>query len=69
MVGIVARVGNDMADPLQPLDQRSGLRAVAPVPGRDQEPDRQPQGIDGGMYLRRQAASRTPDGVSFRPPF
>jgi hypothetical protein len=58
-----------VTDTLETLDQTAGLRAVAPVPGRDQEPDRQSQGIDSGMYLGRQAASRTPDGVSFKPPF
>ena len=69
MVGVVARIGDDMADPLQPLDQPTRLRAVTPVSGRDQEPDRQPQGIDGGMDLGRQATSGSPDGVSFKPPF
>jgi hypothetical protein len=39
------------------------------VPRSDQEPDRQSQGINGGMNFRRQTASGSPDGVSFRPPF
>ena len=69
MVGVVARIGDDMADPLLPLDQCTRLRAIAPVPGSYQEPDRQSQSINGGMNFRRQTASGSPDGASFRPSF
>ena len=69
MIGVVACLGDDVADPLQALDQPAGLRAVAPVPGRDQKPDRQPRGIDGGMDPGGQPAPGPPDGVSFKPPF
>jgi len=57
VIGIVGGVGDDMADPLQPLDQTARLRAVAPVPGRDLEPDGQAERIDGGVDLGRQPAA------------
>ena len=69
MVGVIARIGDYMTDVNQPCDQRAGLRAVAPVPGCDQEPDRQTQRIDGGVDLGGQPAPGSSDGVSFRPPF
>ena len=57
-----------MTDPLQPLDQAARLRAVAPVPGRDLEPDGQAERIDGGVDLGGQPTARASDGTSFKPP-
>ncbi len=68
MISVVGRIGDDMADPLQALDQCTHLRAITPVHRSDQEPDRQPQGINGGMIFCRQTAPGSPDCVSFRPP-
>jgi hypothetical protein len=69
MVGVVGGIGDDMRRSLQPLDQAACLSAVAPVPGRDGEADRQAEGIGGGVDLGRQVASGAADGESFRPPF
>jgi hypothetical protein len=58
-----------MADTLQAFDQTTRLRAIAPMAGRDREPDRQSQRIDRRMDLGRQAASGAADTGSFKPPF
>jgi hypothetical protein len=50
-------VCDDVANALQTFDQGARLRAIAPVAGRDREPDRQAQGTDSGVDLRCQAAS------------
>ncbi len=57
-IGIVAHIGDHMAYPRQTRKEADGLRAVAPVTGCDLEPDRQAQGIDGGVDLRGQATAR-----------
>ena len=69
VIGVVARVHDDMADTAKPLDQAACLRAVAAVPRRDREPDRQADCIDGGVDFGRQAALGPPDPGSFKPPF
>ncbi len=69
VIRIIARIRDDMSDTFQPLDQPARLRAVAPVSGGDENPDRQPQRIDRSMDLGGQAAPGSPDGVSFKPPF
>lgn len=69
VIGVVGGIGDDMADALQPLDQTACLRAVAPLPWRDRNPDRQTERIDGGVDLRRKAAFRASDSGSLKPPF
>lgn len=69
VIGVVCGVRDDMADAIQPLDQTARLRAVAPLPRRDRDPDRQTERIDGGVDLRRQAAFRASDSGSLKPPF
>lgn len=69
VIRIIARIRNDMSDTLQPVEQPVRLRAVAPVSGGDENPDRQPQRVDCSMDLGGQAAPGAPDGVSFKPPF
>lgn len=59
VVRVIGRVGNHMADAGQAFDQSAGLGAIAPMAGRDREPDRQAERIDRGMEvliagLRRQ---------------
>jgi len=69
VIRIIARIRDDMSETLQPFEQALRLRAVAPLPEGDGNPDRQPQRIDCSMDLGGQAATEAPDGVSFRPPF
>ena len=69
VVGVIGGIGDHMTNPFQALDQATRLRAIAPLARRDLEADRQTERIDGGMDLRRQAAFRSSDGVSFKPPF
>lgn len=69
VVGVVACIHDDMAHPLQPLDQPARLGAVTPVAGGDQKADRQAERIDCGMDLGRQATTRAADTGSLRPPF
>ena len=66
---IIARVHDDVPDAFQPLDQPARLWTVAPLPGRDREPDRQPERIHSGVDLRGQAALGATDTGSFKPPF
>lgn len=69
VIRVVGRVRDDMADAIQPGDQTARLWAVAPLPGRDRDPDRQAERVNGGVDLRRQAALRASDTGSFKPPF
>lgn len=69
VIGITGCVCDDVANALQTFDQGARLGAIAPVAGRDCEPDRQAQGIDSGVDLRCQAASGTANTGSFKPPF
>ncbi len=68
-IRIVGGVGNHMADAVEPFEQVARLRTIAPLPRRDEDTDRQPQGIYGGMYFGGQAAFGSPDPASFKPPF
>lgn len=69
MIGVVGSVRDDMVDGVEPIDQTARLRTIAPLPGRDRDPDRKAERIHGGMYLRGQAALRASDTGSFKPPF
>ena len=69
MVGVIGGIGDDMADAFEPFREAPRLRAVAPLAGRNDEADRIAKGIDDGMDLAGQAAARTADRVSRRPPF
>lgn len=69
MVGVIRGVGDDMAHTRHALDQPARLRAVAPLPGRDDDAERQAEGIHGGMDFGGQPAFRPPDAGSFKPPF
>jgi hypothetical protein len=63
-VGVVAFVG-EKGFRLDLLQQRLRLRDVGRLPRRERQCDRVAQRIDEGMYLRRQAAARAPDGLVF----
>ena len=65
---VVGRIGDDMADTVESVDQGGGLGAVAALARRRDQPYREPEGIDRGVDLCRQAATRTPDPVSLSPP-
>jgi hypothetical protein len=54
---------------LQTFDQTTRLRAIAPMAGRDNEPDWQTQSIDSRVDLRGQTASGAANTGSFKPPF
>lgn len=69
VIGIVGRIHDDVLCIRQPFDQLPCLRAIAPVTGRDREPDRQAQSIDGRVDFRRQTASGAANTGSFKPPF
>ena len=58
-----------MTDTLEAFDQAARLRAVAPMAGRDCEPNRQAERIDRRMDFGRQATSGAADTGSFKPPF
>jgi len=65
---IVAFVAQNMLGG-QVDDQCLSLGDVADLPGRQDEPQRIAHGIDNGMDFCGQAAPRTADRASFRPPF
>ncbi|GGO63267.1 hypothetical protein GCM10011315_44080 [Roseovarius pacificus] len=69
MVCVIGRVRDDMTDALETFDQATRLRAIAPMAGRDCEPDRQAERINRRMDFGRQAASGAADTGSFKPPF
>lgn len=62
-------IHDDMAHAGQPVDQALRLRTIAPLSGRDGEPDRQAQGIHHRVDLRGQATFGATDAGSFKPPF
>jgi hypothetical protein len=57
-----------MAHAVEPVDEGGGLWAVTALARRRDQPNRKPEGIDGGVDLGRQAATRSPDPVSLSPP-
>ena len=69
MIRVASRVRDDMTNAIQPLDQAARLRAVAPPPGRDRDPDRQAESIDGGVDLCGRSPLRASDTGSVKPPF
>lgn len=69
VIGVVGRVHDDVLRFCEPLDQAACLRAVAPLAGGDCEPDRQSEGVDGGVDFRGQAALGPANTGSFKPPF
>lgn len=69
IIGIIGGIHDDMTHTRQPFDQARRLRTIAPLSGRDGEPDRQAQGIYRRMELRGQATFGTADTGSFKPPF
>lgn len=68
MAGVIGRIGDDMADALEPLDQSCSLRTVAALPRRRDQAHRQPERIDSRVDLGGQSATRPPDPLSLRPP-
>ena len=56
VIRIIGGVHDDMLGLGQPFDQALGLRAVAPLAGRDCDPDWQTESVDTGVDLGRQAA-------------
>lgn len=70
LVGIVARVGAQAADPARRLGQhRWGSRHVAGVARRQQEDAGPPKGIGECVDLGRLTTARRADGLRPRPPF
>jgi hypothetical protein len=69
VVCVVGRVHDSMTHARQTIDQTACLRAIAPLPGRDRETDRQSKCINRSVDFCRQAAFGYPDTGSFKPPF
>lgn len=69
MIGVIGRIRDDMTDALETFDQATRVGAIAPMAGRDCEPDRQAERIDRRMDFGRQPASGAADTGSFKPPF
>jgi len=69
VIGIMRRVRDHMGHAVQAFDQVARLRTVAPPARRDRDTDGQPERIDRGVDLRRQAAFGATDAGSFKPPF
>src|SRR3546814_16104870 len=67
-IGIVGGVGHDRLG-WEPLDQRERLRCVATLAGGQEEPHGTAQASDRHVDLGAQAAARTSNGRTFRPPF
>ena len=63
-VAIVSFVGNQCAG-LDPLEQRFGLRNIGGLPRRQRKRDGIAEGINDGVDLRRQTATRAADGLVF----
>ena len=68
-ISVIAGIGDDVAHAMKPREQAPRLRAVAPVPRCDLEPDRQAERIDRSVDLGGQPAARAADRVSLKPPF
>lgn len=69
IICIIGGIHDDMTHASQPFDQALCLRTIAPLSGRDGEPDWQTQGIDSGMDLGGQATFGAANTGSFKPPF
>ncbi len=69
MIGIVRRIADDVADTRKPVDQAARLRAVGPLAGGDDRPERQAERIDRRMNFGGQAAFGPANTGSFKPPF
>lgn len=68
-IGVIDGIGDDVTDAFQACQQRFGLWAIAPLPGRRMDADGQADGVDRSMQLGRQATARPADRGSFSPPF
>ena len=69
--GVVTAIGDHVAGQGQSVEQRRRGGFVGGLAGRQNEPDRQPAGIDYGVNFGAQSATRTTDGViraRFFPP-
>jgi hypothetical protein len=53
-IGIIGRISNDMVNALEPGQERLGLRAIAILPRRWIDTQRQADRIDHGMQFGRQ---------------
>jgi hypothetical protein len=51
------------------VEQLVGLDHLVPLPRRDRDVDRSTFGIDHGVKLGRETASRTAEGIALDPPF
>ena len=68
MVGVISGVGHhDLRG--EALDQGAGLRRIASLAGREDEPHRAPQATDSQMDLGAQASTRASDGLIVSPLF
>lgn len=68
-VGVAGGIGNDVTRTLEAGQEGLGLRAVAVLPRRRMNADRQAHRIDRGMELRRQTTPGAADHGSLSLPF
>ena len=67
-VGIVGCISHDEIG-RKAFNERLGLRSIAGLACRQEEPDRTAQAADSQMDFGRQAAARSSDGLILSPPF
>ena len=67
-IGVKALVGEQVLE-RKAADQVFGLEDVVHLAWGQDEADGIAEGIDPDVYLRTQAAARTPDRLIFAPPF
>jgi hypothetical protein len=68
-IGVIAAVGDDVADAFRACQQRFGLGTIAPLSGCRMDADRQAKGGNCSMEFGGQAATGPADRGSFSPPF
>jgi hypothetical protein len=68
MVGIIAFIGEEGLG-FEPLDEVVGESDVVALAGRADQPDRQSEGVGGGVDLGGQSAPRPAQALGIRPPF
>ena len=69
VIGVIGRIHDDVLGHRQPFDQPACLRAVAPLAGCNDRPDRQAERIHSGVDFGGQAAFGAANTGSLKPPF
>ena len=67
-IRVIAHIGEQVLE-RKTADQVFGLEDVVHLAWGQDEADGIAEGIDTNVYLRTQAAARTPDRLIFAPPF